>query len=66
MTPPPDQRRYLFGHLMTCRSCVVEQFMFCPEVAAQGAAYREAANESPGMHEGFVDLVIKGLLRRIP
>ena len=62
----PDQRRYLFSHLMTCRDCVVESFLFCPEVAAQGAAYREAANDSAGMHEGFVDLVIKGRLRRIP
>lgn len=65
MTQAPDQRRYLFDHLMTCRYCVVEQFTFCQEVAAQGAAYREAANESPGMHGEFVDLVIKGRLRRI-
>lgn len=62
----PDQRRYLFSHLMTCRDCVVESFLFCPEVATHGAAYREAANDSARMHEEFVDLVIKGRLRRIP
>lgn len=60
-----DQRRFLFGHLMTCRKCVVEQLTFCPEVAAQGADYREAASENRVMHSEFVDQVIKGRLRRI-
>lgn len=65
MNTRPDQRRYLHGHLMTCRECVVEQFSFCPDVAAQGADYRESARENRAMHTEFVDLVIKGRLRRI-
>lgn len=64
-TDRPDQRRFLHGHLMTCRKCVVEQFTFCPEVAAQGDDYREAVRDNVAMHSEFVDLVIKGRLRRI-
>jgi hypothetical protein len=66
MTPSPDRRRYLFGHLMTCRNCVVESLIFCSEVAAQGRDYRNQAKADQELHAEFVDLVIKGRLRRIP
>lgn len=65
MADGPDQRRFLFGHLMTCRRCVVEQKVFCTEVAAQGADYREATRWNSAMHSEFVREVIYGRLRRI-
>lgn len=60
-----DQRRFLFGHLMTCRRCVVEQKSFCAEVATQGEDYRDQTGGDAKVHAEFVDVVIKGRLRRI-
>lgn len=60
-----DQRRFLFGHLMLCRRCVVEQKTFCAEVSAQGSDYRMQVSNDSKVHAEFIDVVIKGRLRRI-
>lgn len=61
----PDQRRFLYGHLMTCRRCAVESKIFCGDVKQAGEDYREMVRWNDAMHAEFVQYVIRGRLARI-